>query len=302
MIHVRRVSKRFGVVQALYQVTLQIHEGVFGLLGPNGAGKTTLMRILATYFPPDEGEIEIFNLSPSRNRQDIRRIIGYLPQEFRAYERLTGWEFLEYMALLKEIPSPERRKRITQAAQMAGLEPFASRKIREYSGGMMRRLGLAQALLNDPQILLLDEPTSGLDPEERLRIQQKLVELGEQGRVILLATHLVEDVQRCCSQVGVLHQGQVLFQGKVAQLLTQANGHVFEAEIQPPIEAWADRDPHIRVTYVQPLNREDSTSLRVRFLVLQGGCAPKEARPVSPTLEEAYLFLLGSKSASIPSP
>lgn len=188
---------------------------MFGLLGPNGAGKTTLIRILATVLAPTAGTARVFGHDVVRQRLPIRRMLGYLPQEFGAYPKLTGREYLEYIAGLKELRRPQVQ--IEELLGRFGLKGVAHRRVTSYSGGMLRRLGIAQALLGSPKVLLVDEPTAGLDPEERVRLRDHLIQLG-QDRIVLLSTHIVEDVAMTCSHLAVLHRGEVRFSGKPGSL------------------------------------------------------------------------------------
>jgi len=218
-----------GKVHALNGVTLAIQSGTFGLLGPNGAGKTTLMRILAGILRPTAGTLKIDGqeIRSERDRTQVKRTLGYLPQELGLYPDLTAREFLDYIAILKGLDhARERRARIDELFQLVGLTEVAGRKLKAFSGGMKRRVGIAQALLNDPRLLIVDEPTAGLDPEERIRFRNLLADLGG-NRVVLLSTHIVEDIAQTCRDLAVLTQGRVIFQGTIPALLAEANGHVW---------------------------------------------------------------------------
>ncbi|GAB2786045.1 ABC transporter ATP-binding protein [Streptomyces daliensis] len=205
-------------------LTLSLGTGTHGLLGPNGAGKTTLIRALATVLPPAGGELELFGVSVrgTREHRDLRRRIGYLPQEFGYYKRFTVREFVEYMAWLKEVPKPDIPGAVQRAVERVGLADRADERMKALSGGMVRRAGIAQAIVNDPAVLLLDEPTVGLDPAQRMRFRELLQELGRDSCVIV-STHLVEDVAAACSDVVLFAEGRLLFQG-TPQDLAAAGG------------------------------------------------------------------------------
>lgn len=197
------------------------------MLGPNGAGKTTLMRILATVMGFGEGKIEIDGLDIRRDIYEIRKIIGYLPQEFGLYPNLTLMEFLDYICLLNEITNRnERKKRVTQAVEVTGLEKVANKKLKTFSGGMKRRAGIALCLLNDPRIIIVDEPTAGLDPEERIRYKNFLSVLGRE-KTIVFSTHIINDLENVCSEIGVIDRGKLLFNGYPEDLIDQVEEKVW---------------------------------------------------------------------------
>lgn len=218
-VDVQNLSHSFGRSKALDGISLDIGTGVFGLLGPNGAGKTTLLRTLATIITPGSGSVRLLGYDPARNaeRRELRRRLGYLPQNLGYYPNFTVFEFVEYFALLKEMPSKEVRPAVARAIQRVGLEDRARARLKTLSGGMLRRVGIAQAIVNDPTLLLLDEPTAGLDPEQRVLFRALLREVGTAGTVIV-STHLIEDVAAACSEVALLDTGRVVFQGTPEQL------------------------------------------------------------------------------------
>jgi ABC-2 type transport system ATP-binding protein len=218
-VHIDSLTHAFGSTQVLKGINLAIGNGVFGLLGPNGAGKTTLLRCLATAMDADGGRLRLLGYDPSvyAERRAFRRRLGYLPQQFGYYPNFTVWEFVEYFALLKEIPASETPHKVAQAIRRVGLEDRARKQLRTLSGGMLRRAGIAQAIVNEPSLLLLDEPTAGLDPEQRVDFRRLLREAGEHGTVIV-STHLVEDVGAACSEVAVMAEGEIVFRGTPAEL------------------------------------------------------------------------------------
>jgi len=286
MIKVMNLRKTYrGGVRALDGISLTIPVGLYGLLGPNGAGKTTFLRILATLLAPDEGQIEVFGCDASRQAADVRRMLGYLPQEFGAYPTLTVTEYLDYMAILSGIKSAaERRSRIYSVLGMVRLTEKAKSATRSLSGGMRRRLGVAQALLGDPKLLIVDEPTAGLDPEERVNLRNLLADLAR-DRVVLLSTHIVEDVSQVAPVLAVLQQGHIKYVGSVSDLLRRADGQVWTATVDD-LTAAQLRTRHALVGSVRTVHGQ-----QVRMVAAS---APVPgAAPASPTLEDAYVALMG---------
>jgi len=220
------IHRSFGKNEAVDGVSLELGPGVFGLLGPNGAGKTSLLRVLATVLPPTSGEIRLLDRDPRRPaaRREIRRRLGYLPQNLGYYPYFTVVEFVEYFALLKEMRSSAVPKAVAEAVERVDLGAKAKARLRTLSGGMLRRVGIAQAIVNDPDLLLLDEPTAGLDPEQRVQFRALLRSLGESVTVIV-STHLVEDVGAACSEVALMSGGKIVFRGTPAELMDRGEGH-----------------------------------------------------------------------------
>lgn len=290
MIKVEQLTKRYkGAVTALDAVSLEIPPGLYGLLGPNGAGKTTFMRILATLLTPTEGRVEVFGEDAVRNPGAVRRLLGYLPQEFGAYPALTVFEYLDYMAILSGIRSTAaRRTRIDEVLAMVRLEAKRRAPTRALSGGMRRRVGLAQALLADPRLLIVDEPTAGLDPEERVNLRNLLGDLAE-NRVVLLSTHIVEDVAQVAPSLAVLRQGKILYAGAVSDLVKQAGGRVWTAMVDDATAA-ALRRRHALVGAVRTAEGQ-----HVRVVAPESPAAGAAA--AAPTLEDAYVALMGGAEA-----
>jgi ABC-2 type transport system ATP-binding protein len=224
-VEISDLTRRFGRTQAVAGVTLATGPGVFGLLGPNGAGKTSLLRMLATVIPPSSGRLRLLGRNPSvyGPRREIRRRLGYLPQNLGYYPGFTVVEFVEYFALLKDMPAGRVPGAVATAVEQVGLGDKARAKLRTLSGGMLRRVGIAQAIVNQPELLLLDEPTAGLDPEQRVAFRALLRELGRRATVIV-STHLVEDVGAACSQVALMDQGKLVFHGTPVELTARAEG------------------------------------------------------------------------------
>ncbi|HEY2670854.1 MAG TPA: ABC transporter ATP-binding protein [Rugosimonospora sp.] len=219
------VTRRFGRTLAVADVTLEAGPGVFGLLGPNGAGKTSLLRMLATVIPPSSGRIRLLGRDPGSygQRRQIRRRLGYVPQNLGYYPGFTVVEFIEYFALLKEMPSAGVHRAVAAAVERVGLGEKATAKLRTLSGGMLRRVAIAQAIVNEPDLLLLDEPTAGLDPEQRIAFRALLRDLGQDATVIV-STHLVEDVGAACTEVALMDRGKLVFHGSPADLTARGEG------------------------------------------------------------------------------
>lgn len=268
------VGKRFRRTRALDDVTFQLSTGVTGLLGPNGAGKTTLLRIMATILTPDEGEVSLLGRSvrTAGQRTEVRRRLGYLPQELDYPRGFTAFGFIDYMAILKEWDDRTRRhaevRRVIEAVQLTDV---SAKKIRALSGGMRRRLAVAQALIGTPKLLLLDEPTTGLDPEQRVNLRRVL---SGMDATILLSTHQTEDVEALCDRVIVLDQGQVTFEGAVADLVATAEGSVWMADEPDPraLAHWKAGNGRYRHVGREHVGGEQ----------------------VAPTLEDAYLLMRGT--------
>jgi ABC-2 type transport system ATP-binding protein len=277
-VDLRDVVRTYGRQRALDGLTLHGGNGVTGLLGPNGAGKTTLLRIVATVLAPTSGTVRVLGRDVTRadDRLEVRRRLGYLPQDPGFYKGFTAFEFVDYVAILKEMS--ERRSRhdeVRRVLGLTGLEPVAGKKVRALSGGMRRRLGLAQALLGDPEIVVLDEPTAGLDPEQRLRFRELVSAIAEH-RTVLLSTHQTEDVAALCRTVYVMDDGRAVWSGTPAGLAAVAAGRVWSA---------GARDPGARAAW---LTGEGA----YRNL----GDAPSGADLVAPTVEDGYLLLLGDRT------
>jgi ABC-type multidrug transport system ATPase subunit len=225
-VEITDLTRRFGRNQAVAGVSLQAGPGVFGLLGPNGAGKTTLLRMMATVIPPTAGRLRLLGRDPGvyGPRREVRRRLGYLPQNLGYYPGFTVAEFVEYFALLKEMPAGRVPAAVATAIERVDLGGKAKAKLRTLSGGMLRRVGIAQAIVNEPELLLLDEPTAGLDPEQRVHFRALLRELGQRATVVV-STHLVEDVGTACSQVALMDQGKVVFDGTPGELTARGTEH-----------------------------------------------------------------------------
>ena len=225
-VEITDLTRRFGRTTAVAGVDLAAGSGVFGLLGPNGAGKTSLLRMMATVIPPTSGRLRLLERDPGNYgpRREIRRRLGYLPQNLGYYPGFTVVEFIEYFALLKEMPSARVPGAVAAAVERVELGGRAKAKLRTLSGGMLRRVGIAQAIVNDPELLLLDEPTAGLDPEQRVTFRALLRDIGQHATVVV-STHLVEDVGAACTEVALMDSGKIVFQGTPGELAARGEGH-----------------------------------------------------------------------------
>ncbi len=272
--------------EAVRGLDLNIGPGILGLLGPNGAGKSTLMRILATLAKPTQGRVLWKGADLAASPDELRVELGYLPQDFGVYTALSAREFLSFLAAVKGLPASLSADRVEACLAMVGLSDAADRRLGGYSGGMRQRVGIAQALLNDPKLLIVDEPTVGLDPEERLRFRHLLTDLAGQ-RLVILSTHIVSDVEASATDLAVMQKGQLCFHGTPEALIAGATGHVWDWTIVP------ERLAEVRATHHVSGSLRRPEGVRVRVV---GAAAPApEAEPVAPGLEDAYVWLLAQR-------
>jgi ABC-2 type transport system ATP-binding protein len=231
-LRIENLSKTYNNgVKALDKVSLTVSSGMYGLLGPNGAGKSTLMRTLATLQEPDSGNIMLDGIDVLKQKDDVRHLLGYLPQEFGVYPRMSAQDMLNYIALLKGITnSAQRKDAVASMLQRVNLYSDRKKALTAFSGGMRQRFGIAQALIGNPQLLIVDEPTAGLDPGERNRFYNLLAEIGEQ-MIVILSTHIVQDVTELCSNMAIINKGQVLYQGQPQDAIAQLNGRIWQISI-----------------------------------------------------------------------
>jgi ABC-2 type transport system ATP-binding protein len=286
------VSKLYsGKVWGLKDFTLEVGPGILGLLGPNGAGKSTLMRILATITKPTAGTITWKGTNIVRSPNSVRAVLGYLPQDFGVYPNLNAVEFLEYLAAAKGLDRKTSRQRIDELLAVVNLVEARKRPLAGYSGGMRQRVGIAQALLNDPELLIVDEPTAGLDPEERVRFRNLLSELSG-DRIVILSTHIVSDVEACATNIALIARGQLVTFAAPEELLRSVEGKVWE-RIVPSAEL-----PVLRQQYQtsSTMHRSDGVHLRIVAEEAPGA----GAIPQPPTLEDAYLYWISPKKTSTP--
>jgi len=283
-LEINEVSKLYrGGVWGLKNFSLKISSGVLGLLGPNGAGKSTLMRILATVTKPTEGRVAWNgrDLVSSPNR--VRLVLGYLPQDFGIYPNLNAVEFLTYLAAARGICGTPARRRIEQLLEIVNLGDAKKRRLGSLSGGMKQRVGIAQALLNDPELLIVDEPTAGLDPEERVRFRNLLSELADE-RIVILSTHIVSDVEAAATSIALINKGQLLVHTSPEDLLRRVEGKAWEMVVS------SDRFMELKKNHIVGSSVKTSEGVRVR--VVADKPPTESAQPLTATLEDAFLYLL----------
>lgn len=281
-IQITSLKKTYGNKTALDGITFSVGNGMFGLIGRNGAGKTTLMRILATLSRPSGGQVT-FDGIPLEDTKKIRSFIGYLPQEFSLYQDMSVLEVMRYLAALSDIPGKTCRERIPRLLQQVNLWDDRTKKAGKLSGGMKRRLGIAQALLDDSQVLIVDEPTAGLDPEERLRFYTLLDEFSG-SRTVVVSSHIMSDIEAVCENVAVLDAGRLLFAGTVGELAKKAEGKVFELAIPKKEQDAVKRDYHI----LSSQSRASDVRIRVLADRIPAGCSVS----CVPTAWDGYMELL----------
>ncbi|HOO73792.1 MAG TPA: ABC transporter ATP-binding protein [Tepiditoga sp.] len=287
-IEIKNLNKFYGKKHALKNINLTIEKGMFGLLGRNGAGKTTLMRILATTLQKSDGEVKILG-TDLKNTRNIRKITGYLPQEFSMYPSMSVYDALEYLGILSGMSGKNFRENIDKLLSTVNLQEKRNVKIRSLSGGMKRRLGIAQALLHNPKILIVDEPTAGLDPEERIRFRNLLSEVASE-RIVILSTHIVGDIEATCEKTAILNAGELIYNGTVENLIKNAEGNVYTLE--------ADRSEIIvlkkkyNITGIQ-------TSGNKAFIRFISDTEVKNAKLCTPNIEDAYMFYLFEKGSFV---
>lgn len=281
------VSKYYGAKAAVNDMTLSLHTGVYGLLGANGAGKTTLMRMMCGILDPSAGTIRCGGMDIARLGEDYRALLGYLPQDFGCYPDFTAQEFLLYIASLKGMDRKGALHHAGELLAQVGLAEAAKRKIRTFSGGMKQRLGIAQAMLNDPQLLILDEPTAGLDPKERVRFRNLIADYAK-GRTVLLSTHIVSDVEYIADEIFLMKQGRLLQQGTVKELTTEAAGQVWTLVTDAAEAAKLER------IYTVANLHHTANGVEVRLITSN---PPARAVPAEPTLEDVYLANFADEEA-----
>jgi ABC-2 type transport system ATP-binding protein len=269
--------------KALDDVSFEIGEGMFGLLGPNGAGKTTIMRILVTLMKPSHGVVKVDDLDLIKNRREIRSMLGYLPQDFSLFSKLRTWEFLDYVASLAGIRSIKKRSAaVDDMLENVGLFDVRDRHANKLSGGMKRRLGIAQALIGDPKIVIVDEPTTGLDPEERIRFRNLLADLTHREIIIILSTHIVGDISSTCTDMVLLNNGEMIFNESPEKLVEEANGHVFQIEaIDSDLETIKEKYP-----VISTIPSESGWEVQVVAEEIND----YSAKTIDPNLEHAYVY------------
>lgn len=286
---IENLNKKYGKQAVLKNVCLHIPVGMYGLLGENGAGKTTLMRILATILEPSAGTVKIDGID-IKQKKDIRKIIGYLPQEFSVYPHMSVYSALDYLGILAELPKQERKRRINELLKQVNLEQERNKKFKNLSGGMKRRFGIAQALLNHPKVLIIDEPTAGLDPEERLRFYNLLSELAAE-RIILLSTHIAGDIEAACAKAAVLNQGKIIFEGDIAELLKIGENKVYTTTLLQSELNEFKKSYHVISVH------QNGKDISCRFLSDE---VPKvQYISCKATIEDSYMYLLSQEKKEV---
>jgi ABC-2 type transport system ATP-binding protein len=285
---ISHLNKHYGHHVALQDLSLTCGPEVLGLVGPNGAGKTTLMRILATLIPPTSGAVTWNGLDTRRQPEAIRRVLGYLPQEFGLYEEFTARQILRYLGAMKGLPDALARRRADELLELVNLEKDADRRLSAYSGGMKQRVGIAQALLNDPELLIVDEPTAGLDPAERVRFRMLLAGLASQ-RLVILSTHIIGDVEAVAGRLVVLNHGRVVADSTPEALLAGAAGQVWSL--------LTDSATALRLQNAHQVSAMVQQTGGVALRIVSPARPHELAAPVEPTLEDAYLLAVGQAAA-----
>ena len=281
MLSIEHVTKNFrGGVTAVDDLSLSLSNGVLGLLGPNGAGKTTLMQMIATITRPTAGRITWNGTDLAKEPDALRLKLGYLPQDFGVYDNLTALEFLTYFASLKGVTS---KTRVMELLELVNLHTVANRSAGAFSGGMKQRLGIAQALVNDPDVVIVDEPTAGLDPEERVRFRNILSDIGF-GKLVILSTHIVTDIESIATSIAVMKQGKLVSHASPETMLQSAAGSVWQAVLSS--ERFAEERVKFRVSHA--VRRPDGVHVRV----VQRARPWPEAQPAEPDLEDAFLYAM----------
>jgi ABC-type multidrug transport system ATPase subunit len=277
------LGKRYEQHWALRGLSLRCEPGMLGLVGPNGAGKTTLMRMLATLLDPTEGTICWNGQDLRAHGEELRQVLGYLPQEFGIYPEFSGRQFLRYLAAMKGLPNDLARRRVDEVLEIVNLEQAADRKLPTYSGGMKERIGIAQALLNDPELLIVDEPTAGLDPAERVRFRTLLASLTS-NRIIILSTHIIGDVEAVASRLVILQEGEMLTDTTPESLLAEAAGSVWSVTV--------DQSTAMQLQTAYPVSSMVHQMGGITLRIVSATRPIDIASVVDPNLEEAYLLIM----------
>jgi ABC-2 type transport system ATP-binding protein len=284
-ISIKDLNKTFKNTQALKNVNLEISKGMYGLLGPNGAGKTTLMKILSTLLKKDSGEISVCGVAVERSSK-IREMIGYLPQDFSMYGNMNAYEALDYLATLSGMNQRERKEKIPQILEKVNLLDQRKVKVKSMSGGMKRRLGIAQAIIHNPKVIIVDEPTAGLDPEERVRFRNLLCEVAKE-RIVLLSTHIVGDIEATCERIAILNKGEIIFCGSVRELLDRVEGKVYTSEIS------TEELEKVKTKYL--VTGILTTGSLSKIKVIANEKPFENAEHCDPDLEDAYMHLMNKQ-------
>lgn len=294
MLNITSLNKTYASsVQALKDVSLEVPAGMFGLLGPNGAGKTTLMKVLATLLEPDSGAVAMDGVDLLTDKDEARSRLGYLPQEFGLYPTLTAEQTLDYFARLKGVVEATERKALIDALlERVNLAAERKQRVGGFSGGMRQRLGIAQALIGQPALIIVDEPTAGLDPEERVRFHNLIADTADENRVVILSTHIVSDVSNLCSRMAIMRRGEILAAGTPQQAVTELADSIWEAVV--PRESVPALKSRYRIISAQTFDGQ------ARLRVISKGARPgAEFSAATPTLEDYYLQLVSQPERSV---
>ena len=277
----KNITKKYGDKKVVNNITTSMTPGVYALLGANGAGKTTLMRMMTGILEPTSGEILFDKENIKEMGSEYRSILGYLPQDFGHYPNYSAKDFLLYIATLKGITAKTAKSRVLDLAEKVGLSDVINKKIKTFSGGMKQRLGIAQAILNDPYILIMDEPTAGLDPKERVKFRNLISSLA-QNRIVILSTHIVSDVEAIADKVFLMKHGEFVSEGGIQKLVEEVDGHVWELKVDPKeVDKWEAE------TTVANLRRENENTI---LRIISEESPSEYANPVAATLEDLYLY------------
>lgn len=290
MLLVQNVTKNFGKFNALKDINLEFRNGVYGLLAPNGAGKTTLIKMLTTLLFPTSGSILYNGKDIIKLDEGYREILGFLPQEFGYYKNYSPTAYLLYLAALKGIERGTAKNRVQELLKTVALEDVADKKMKKFSGGMIQRVGIAQAMLNDPKILILDEPTAGLDPKERVRFRNLLTDLAR-DRIVILSTHIVSDVESIANEIIMIKDQQVLYQDSVSNICKKLDGLVFETEVEYEDAA------AFRKKYFSLSEKQEGGKMYIRFLTEEP--AQDGWRAVRPNLEDVFLHTYQDEAVQV---
>ena len=280
---IKGLSKSYdGKKDALNSLDLVIPNGMFGILGRNGSGKSTLMNIIATILQPSKGTVTINGIE-IKNSQKIRQMIGYLPQDFDFYSNMKVSEVLYYLGFLSKINQTDFDKYVDLILRKVNLIDYKNKKVKSLSGGMKKRLGMAQAILHDPKVIIVDEPTAGLDPEERVRIRNLLSDLAE-NKIVIISTHIVSDIESTCNRIAILDKGSLVYKGDIPSLIQQSDDHIYEINLSPSeLESFRENDLFITKT------QEIENKLKVRFI---SETKVANAKKVKADFEDAYMYFL----------
>ncbi|MGX4598989.1 ABC transporter ATP-binding protein [Faecalimicrobium sp. JNUCC 81] len=281
MLSIKNITKNYGDFCALKNITMDFENGVYGLVAPNGAGKTTLIKMLSTLIFPSEGEILYNGENILSLDEKYRSILGYLPQEFGYYKSYSPNKFLNYLAALKGIEKDDADKKIKEILKLVALQDVADKKMRKFSGGMIQRVGIAQALLNNPKILILDEPTAGLDPKERARFRNLLSELSR-DKIIIVSTHIVSDIESISNEIVMIKDKQLLYKDNIENICKKLHGKVFEAEVNN------SEMLEFRKNYLTLSEKQENQKVKVRFICEEE--YNKTWNLVYPSLEDVFLY------------